>query len=108
MSVVPKTMRAIRIIALPLTRSGVLSGTRPLADKTRAPNPSLTYYHFQLTSPSALNGANEQDSGIQGRLRNVIKWASTKAADGWAGFAKAPEGSWKVIYIRRYCLRFFF
>ena len=25
-----------------------------------------------------------------------MKWATGKAADGWAGFGKAKEGSWQV------------
>lgn len=67
----PSTMR---IIALPLTTA------------RRAPIPGpLTYYHFQTPPPP-------EDAKRGG----VVKWASKKASDLWAGFGKAKEGTWKV------------
>lgn len=45
------------------------------------------YYHFNLTSPDEL--AKNKQSGMLNRL-------TTKAADTWAGFGKAPKGSWKL------------
>lgn len=97
MSVVPKTMRSMRIIALPLTRPGGLGKTKPAIAKTGKSDPTLTYYHFQLTSPHDPNAdAGDKD---QGRLKKLAKWASTKAAETWAGFGKAPEGNWKVCVL---------
>ncbi|CAL1712492.1 unnamed protein product [Somion occarium] len=74
MGVPAAAKRSMRIIALPLTRA------------TRAPNGThthLTYYHFVTPKP--------KDEKRQG----WANWATSKATDLWAGFGKAPEGSWK-------------
>ena len=75
--VATKAVRSARIIALPLTRPN------PRASLS-AHNHNLTYYHFQLSGP-----AKKSEKGI-------IGWATTKAANIWAGFGKGAEGSWQV------------
>jgi hypothetical protein len=98
MSVVPKTTRPMRIIALPLTRSAILrKNHRPTNTNGNAKSdPALTFYHFQLRSPPEVDAKDGAKGKKQGRIKTLAKWASTKAADTWAGFGKAPEGSWKV------------
>ncbi|KAG1884992.1 mitochondrial K+-H+ exchange-related-domain-containing protein [Suillus subluteus] len=90
MSVLPKAMRTMRIIALPLARPKVPpdQGLKPHA--VFNPNRMLIFYHFDLSQG---NSVNSQD---QSSIKRAVKWASTKAADLWAGFGKAPEGSWKL------------
>ncbi|KAG1745868.1 mitochondrial K+-H+ exchange-related-domain-containing protein [Suillus paluster] len=90
MSTLPKAMRTMRIIALPLSRPKTPPdhGLKPHA--VFNPNRMLIYYHFDL---SQSNSINRQD---QSAIKRAVKWASTKAADLWAGFGKAPEGSWKL------------
>ncbi|THH08889.1 hypothetical protein EW145_g2396 [Phellinidium pouzarii] len=62
----------MRIIALPLTsESSSLNGHH-------------TYYNFQTPPPVELNGKP-----------SLLKRATGKASELWAGFGKAPEGSWK-------------
>ena len=64
--------RSMRIIVLPLTTA------------SRSPtHEHLTYYHF-VTPP-------RDDKG-----KDWSRWIGVKAAEIWAGFGKAPEGSWKV------------
>jgi len=70
-SKVIKHVNRMRIIAIPLTSGASSSGTN-------------TYYHFQ-TAPKDKKKENP----------NLLKKAMGKAADLWAGFGKAPEGSWK-------------
>jgi hypothetical protein len=43
----------------------------------------LTYYHFQMTQKHAGTGG-------------LVNWATGKAANIWANFGKAADGSWKV------------
>ena len=62
----------MRIIAIPLTSGASSSGAN-------------TYYHFQ--TPPSVKGKESP---------NLFKKATEKAAELWAGFGKAPEGSWKV------------
>ncbi|KAG0704260.1 mitochondrial K+-H+ exchange-related-domain-containing protein [Suillus ampliporus] len=90
MSTLPKAMRTMRIIALPLARPKIPPdhGLRPHA--VFNPNRMLIYYHFDLSQG---NSINRQD---QSAIKRAVKWTSTKAADLWAGFGKAPEGSWKL------------
>jgi|ERR1700692_4212100 hypothetical protein len=96
MSVVQKTIRPMRIIALPLTRSAILSKNHPPTNINASSDITLTFYHFQLRSPPDVDARDEGKDKKQSQLKTLIKWASTKAADAWAGFGKAPEGSWKV------------
>lgn len=73
MSVVQLGKRSMRIIALPLTTA------------SRSPNHEhLTYYHFVTPPP-------KQDRG-----KDWSRWIGVKATEIWAGFGKAPEGTWKV------------
>jgi len=85
MSLVPKVMRSQRIIALPMYKQlkfhpDNLMLSKPLVDQM------MIYYHFNLTPPDV---AKNKQSGMLNKL-------TTKAADTWAGFGKAPKGSWKV------------
>jgi hypothetical protein len=90
MSALPKAMRAMRIITLPLSRPKIPPdrGLKPHA--VFNPNRMLIFYHFDLSQG---NSVNSQD---QSAIKRAVKWVSTKAADLWAGFGKAPEGSWKA------------
>lgn len=86
MSLVLGAMRSQRIIALPMYKRlkfhpDSLMLSKPVVDQM------MIYYHFNLTSPDEL--AKNKQSGMLNRL-------TTKAADTWAGFGKAPKGSWKV------------
>jgi hypothetical protein len=75
------TKRSMRIIALPLTRHPPV---HQVQTNTAQPNQRayiVTYYHFQLTSKP------------EGGLVNSL---TAKVADLWAGFGRAPEGSWNV------------
>ncbi|KAG1792949.1 mitochondrial K+-H+ exchange-related-domain-containing protein [Suillus plorans] len=90
MSALPKAMRTMRIIALPLSRPNIPPdhGLKPHAIFN--PNRMLIFYHFDLSQG---NSVKTQD---QSSIKRAVKWASIKAADLWAGFGKAPEGSWKL------------
>lgn len=90
MFALPKVMRTMRIITLPLTRPKIPpdQGLKPHA--VFNPNRMLIFYHFDLSQG---NSVNSQD---QSAIKRAVKWVSTKAADLWAGFGKAPEGSWKL------------
>jgi len=90
MSMLPKAMRTMRIIALPLARPKIPPdpGLKPHA--VFNPNRMLIYYHFDLSQGDAVNKDD------QSAIKRTVKWVSTKAADLWAGFGKAPEGSWKA------------
>lgn len=90
MSALPKAMRTMRIIALPLSRPNIPPdhGLKPHAIFN--PNRMLIFYHFDLSQG---NSVKIQD---QSGIKRAVKWASVKAADLWAGFGKAPEGSWKL------------
>ncbi|KAF8582808.1 hypothetical protein K439DRAFT_1647417 [Ramaria rubella] len=68
----------MRIIALPLT-------TRATNSRVSTNLLPLTYYHFQSPSHKL------DDKGKQ----NIVKRATSKAAETWAGFGKAPDGNWK-------------
>lgn len=71
------TAARMRILALPLTSGSASSG-------------KYTYYHFQLPP---------RDPGKEGARPSLLKRATGKAAELWAGFGKAPEGNWKVSFI---------
>ncbi|KAI6030900.1 mitochondrial K+-H+ exchange-related-domain-containing protein [Pisolithus orientalis] len=75
-----KLMPSLRIIALPLAKA------RPSALLVSRP---LVYYHFNLAPP----GAAERNKSWTNRMLNKL---TTVAADAWANFGKAPEGSWKA------------
>ena len=76
MSVLPRAMRTMRIIALPLAPAA------PSASASAVPE-HLTYYHF-VTSTDSKKSAS------------WLNWAVAKASDLWAGLGKAEEGTWKV------------
>jgi hypothetical protein len=90
-------LQKLRIIAIPLTRPNV-SRTLPYP-KTKPSR--LVYYQFQLAlepPPSTRLASGDQDSAKKkGWLpeEGVVKWATNKAADTWAGFGKEKSG-WKV------------
>ena len=77
MSIAPVAKRSMRILALPLVA----------ASKTPETTPSthLTYYHFATPPPRVDKG------------KTWTQWTTDKAAGLWAGFGKAPEGTWKVL-----------
>ncbi|KAI0087061.1 mitochondrial K+-H+ exchange-related-domain-containing protein [Irpex rosettiformis] len=74
MSVTNVTKRSLRILALPLVSASKTPGTS---------SGHLTYYHFTTPPPHPE------------KTKTWSHWATTKAADIWAGFGKAPEGGWK-------------
>ncbi|KAI0081610.1 hypothetical protein K474DRAFT_1613374 [Panus rudis PR-1116 ss-1] len=74
MSVVRAGKRSMRIIALPLC-----THTRTATGR----DSHLTYYHFVTPPPK------------EPKKQGWTDWATAKAADLWAGFGKAPEGTWK-------------
>ncbi|PBK97839.1 hypothetical protein ARMGADRAFT_987831 [Armillaria gallica] len=80
----------LRIISMPLRRP-----PPSITPITLRPRPHImTYYQFQLNPP------RPQESSA-GRPRwmpegGLLLWAQNKAADTWAGFGKAKEGSWKL------------
>ena len=71
----------MRIIALPLTSEASTSGLH-------------TYYHFQ--TPPLVRPKSD---------KSILKKAAEKAGELWAGFGKAPEGSWQVCW-QQYTLRY--
>lgn len=85
MSLVPKAVRSMRIISLPLAKIRA----HPDSESASSPNSLLVYYHFSLTSSNA-------DEKNLTWLNKMLHALTTKAAEMWAGFGKAPEGSWKV------------
>lgn len=90
MSILPKAMRTMRIIALPLARPKIPPDQGPKLHAVFNPNRMLIYYHFDLSQGDAVNKDDRS------AIKRTVKWVSTKAADLWAGFGKAPEGSWKA------------
>ena len=75
MSVTHATKKSLRILALPLVSVSKTPGTS---------SSHLTYYHFTTPPPHPE------------RTKTWTNWATDKAADLWAGFGKAKEGTWKV------------
>jgi hypothetical protein len=90
MSILPKAVRTMRIIALPLARPKIPPEQGLKSHAVFNPNRMLIYYHFDLSQGDTANKDNRS------AVKRGVKWASTKAADLWAGFGKAPEGSWKA------------
>ncbi|KAK7056994.1 hypothetical protein VNI00_002712 [Paramarasmius palmivorus] len=94
------TVRSVqRIISLPITRPKSISKLplRPV-DHSKI----LTYYHFQLHASEA-RGKEKTGGASTSRWKpegGWVKWAQAKAAQTWAGFGKAPEGSWKLKVFR--------
>jgi len=84
---------SMRIVAFPLTRHVVGGMKKPHALSLAPTDTSdgggdtpLTYYHFEITSrPPRREGGG-----------GVVNTLMRKAGDIWAGFGKAPEGTWKV------------
>lgn len=83
-------MRTVRIISLPLARPKIPPDQNLKPHAVFNPNRMLIFYHFDLSQVSSV------ESQDQSTVKRAVKWASTKAADLWAGFGKAPEGSWKL------------
>ena len=92
-----KTIRPMRIIALPLTRAAILPHTS--INTGGISDPALTFYHFQLRLPPDSDAIAGNERKKQGRIKTLAKWVSTKASNTWAGFGKASEGNWKVCSI---------
>ena len=84
MSAPRAAVQRMRILALPLTSHASSSGRH-------------IYYHFQ--TPPRAGASTNQKPGL-------VKMATAKAAEMWAGFGKAPEGSWKVSSILFFFLKF--
>lgn len=103
MSITPKALRQLRIIAIPLTRPTIVQNLT----KNTQHNRILTYYQFQITSPpKPLPEPTNGEGASSSRWRpegGVGKWITTKAADTWAGFGKA-KGGWKVRFYAFYHL----
>lgn len=99
MSMSSKSLRNLRIIAVPLTRPKL-----PLRRDALA---ALTYYQFQIGYPQHPVSQNSSENGSASRWvpeGGYIKWITTKAADTWAGFGKA-KGGWKVCFSQQRLLR---
>ncbi|KAF8895599.1 mitochondrial K+-H+ exchange-related-domain-containing protein [Infundibulicybe gibba] len=98
-----RTRNAMRIVALPLTRTHGGPG-----------NVGLVYYQFQIRGGAAQkekqkeaekqrrdNGKGKEHQGAMGWLtcrlpeEGVAKWVTNKAGETWTGFGKA-EGGWKL------------
>lgn len=79
----------MRIIALPLARVKISQGARINPSTNFNANTLLVYYHFDLISQ---RGGSEDLSWHKKARKRVMN----KVADLWAGFGKAPKGSWKV------------
>jgi len=90
MSIPPKAMRTMRIIALPLARPKIPPEHSLKSHAVFNPNRMLIYYHFDISQGDIVG---KEDHSV---IKRVVKWASTKSADLWASFGKAPEGSWKA------------
>jgi len=75
----------MRIIALPLARAKFPLKPHTVFNANRL----LVYYHFNLVSPCGAEGE-------QSWAKIFLSKVTTKAADIWANFGKAPEGSWKL------------
>lgn len=94
MSSVPKSLRNMRIISIPLARPKLnIHGTTD-------PKRVLTYYKFQMSSPPPPSEVTVMEE-MRTKSRwlpeeGIVKFLQTKAAATWAGFGKAEEGSWKV------------
>jgi hypothetical protein len=94
-------LQKLRIIAIPLTRPNV---SRTLPNPKTKPS-RLVYYQFQIAlepPPSTRLASGDQDSDPTNAKKKgwlpeegVAKWATNRAADTWAGFAKEKSG-WKV------------
>ncbi|GLB38163.1 hypothetical protein LshimejAT787_0500280 [Lyophyllum shimeji] len=90
MSIAPKALRKLRIIAIPLTRP------RIRAPPNASPcSQALTYYQFQLSPPPVETPESRTPRSRWKPEGGIAKWVTTKAADVWAGFGKAP-GGWKL------------
>ncbi|KAF8073504.1 mitochondrial K+-H+ exchange-related-domain-containing protein [Lyophyllum atratum] len=92
MSIAPKALRKLRIIAIPLTRPKIKA-----SPSTAAARP-LTYYQFQISPPTPPTPQPSEGEGSRSRWipeGGIVNWVSTKAGDTWAGFGKA-EGGWKL------------
>ncbi|KAG6896986.1 hypothetical protein C0992_004766 [Termitomyces sp. T32_za158] len=90
MSISSKSLRNLRIIAVPLTRPKIVPRREALA--------ALTYYQFQIGYPQQPVSENSSENGSASRWipeGGYVKWITTKAADTWASFGKA-EGGWKL------------
>ena len=89
-------LRKLRIIALPLT-----SRTLPYP---KAKSNRLVYYQFQITVPSSRLDQENETASTNTRKKGwipeegIVKWATNKAADMWAGFGKEKSG-WKVCFV---------
>ncbi|KAH7885241.1 mitochondrial K+-H+ exchange-related-domain-containing protein [Phlebopus sp. FC_14] len=89
MSALSRAQRSMRIIALPLTKVKSPPDPSLKANSVFNTNRMLIYYHCNIVSP---HGADSD----QPWTKRILKKMSTKAADVWANFGKAPEGSWKL------------
>ncbi|KIJ62596.1 hypothetical protein HYDPIDRAFT_114247 [Hydnomerulius pinastri MD-312] len=89
MSLLPKATRSMRIIALPLAKARNPPDSKLKPNAVFNTNRMLIYYHFNILTP---HGTVDDHSWAKILLKKV----STKAADIWANFGKAPEGSWKL------------
>ncbi|ESK95780.1 hypothetical protein Moror_12392 [Moniliophthora roreri MCA 2997] len=95
-----QSMRSVqRIISLPIIQPRTASKLpfRP-ADHSKI----LTYYHFQLQVPER-KGIEKSGAASISRWKpegGWVKWVQDKAAQTWASFGKAPEGSWKLKVFR--------
>ncbi|RDB18948.1 Uncharacterized protein C23H3.12c [Hypsizygus marmoreus] len=94
MSITPKVLRKMRIIAIPLTRP-ILAQAHVQKKNNAHPSGILTYYQFQISSPRTPEEEKTTPGSRWVPEGGVVKWMSTKAADTWAGFGKA-EGGWKL------------
>ncbi|KAF5360635.1 hypothetical protein D9756_004997 [Leucocoprinus leucothites] len=96
MSLVPRSLHQMRIIAVPLTRPKSLPRGR------LEPAHSLTYYQFQLSSPKSTKPDETASADkTRGKSRwlpeeGVVNYFQSKAAGIWSGFGKSKQGSWQL------------
>ncbi|KXN81795.1 hypothetical protein AN958_03721 [Leucoagaricus sp. SymC.cos] len=97
MSLVPRSLRKMRIIAVPLTRPKLSSQMKT------DPRQSLIYYQFQFSFPKPPSSDISSLMGRSTRARSgwlpeggIVNFLQTKAAETWAEFGKADQGSWKL------------
>lgn len=99
-------LRKLRIIAVPLTRPRQIL----LHPKVVAVKPSrLVYYQFQITVPllkpplpTRLESGDRDSTNTRKKgwlpEEGIVKWATNKAVETWAGFGKEKTG-WKVCSV---------
>jgi len=91
MSLVPRSLHKLRIIAVPLTH------TKPPSHHRADSKYDLTFYQFQLSSPKQTTTTDK--AGVKSRWlpeEGVARFLQSKTARIWTEFGKSRKGSWKA------------